>query len=260
MCSMKVKRVSFSSRRACRDAFDWAYTLEDIGYTGWEIVQEGDQCLNQDNIDLVRDIHDTTDLELSLHLPFSDMNMASLNPGIHKEILRQMKGYLELASDLVELAVVHPGYLSPYGAQVPDRAWEQNVRSLQQLSDIAEEHGILLTVENMPDLALVFGRTPEEMMELINDAGRENIKMTLDVGHANTMGLVDEVMTTSKDHISDIHIHDDHGAKDEHLPLGKGNIDWKHVFGELDHYNGTFVTEMANPKEGAQCIEYLKEM
>ncbi len=257
---MKIKRISFSSRRACRDAFDWAYGLEDMGYTGWEIVQEGEQCLNQDKIGLVRDIHDTTDLELSLHLPFSDMNLASLNLGIHQEILRQMEDYLELASDFVELAVVHPGYLSPYGVQVPDKAWEQNVRSLQQLSDIAEEHGILLAVENMPDIALVFGRTPEEMLELIDDAGRENIKMTFDVGHANTMGMVDEFMIACRDHISHIHIHDNHGTKDEHLPLGKGNIDWERLFGDLSHYTGTFVTEMKDLNEGAQCLEYLKEM
>ena len=38
---MQLHRISFSSHEAVEDPFKWAYTLEDHGYTGWEIVQEG---------------------------------------------------------------------------------------------------------------------------------------------------------------------------------------------------------------------------
>ena len=38
---------------------------------------------------------------------------------------------LERASDFVELAVVHPGHLSPLGMQLPDMAWQQNIEGLK---------------------------------------------------------------------------------------------------------------------------------
>ncbi|MDD1742738.1 MAG: sugar phosphate isomerase/epimerase, partial [Methanotrichaceae archaeon] len=36
---------SFSSSAMVDRPFDWAYQLEDLGYSGWEIVSEGKQKL-----------------------------------------------------------------------------------------------------------------------------------------------------------------------------------------------------------------------
>ena len=47
---MQLHRISFSSRAVVEDPFKWAYTLEDHGYTGWEIVQEGSQCLSSKTV------------------------------------------------------------------------------------------------------------------------------------------------------------------------------------------------------------------
>ncbi|WP_407357316.1 sugar phosphate isomerase/epimerase family protein [Methanolobus sp. WCC5] len=257
---MHVRNLSFSSRTAVEDPFNWAWDLEDIGYTGWEMVQEGSQCLNDDNLPQVRDILETTDLTLTIHLPFSDMNLAGLNPGIHDEVMRQMRYYLDLVSGIAELAVLHPGYLSPYGGQVPDKAWEINIRSIQQLCDFAADRGILIAVENMPDIPKIFGRKPGEMIDMLNQVDRDNAYMTLDVGHANTMGLLDEFVEKCFDKIRHIHIHDNHGTHDEHLPLGQGNIDWKKLMESLSAYKGRLVTEMGSLEEGRQCIEYLKKL
>jgi len=62
---MQLQRISYSSRAVAQDPFKWAYTLEDCGYTGWEIVQEGAQCLNSKNIQNLKNISETTGLELN---------------------------------------------------------------------------------------------------------------------------------------------------------------------------------------------------
>lgn len=251
-------RLSFSSRASCAEVFDWAYLLEDIGYEGWEIVHEGEQELTPENIRIVKDIAETTNLGMTLHLPFSDMNLAGLNTKIHKEVLRQMKQALSNAAEIVELAVVHPGYLSPYGAQVPEKARMVCVKSLRELAKNGEEHGILIAVENMPEVPMVFGRTPEDMLALLDEAGADNLKMTLDIGHANTTGLVDEFLDKCMDIIVHCHIHDNKGKHDDHLPLGEGNIDWKKVLGKLADFDGFMVTEMKNLEEGKRCVDFLK--
>ncbi len=38
-------------------------------------------------------------------------------------------------------------------------------------------------------------------------------------------------------YISEIHLHDNHGERDEHLPLGEGNIDLPAVFAQLKMRN-----------------------
>jgi sugar phosphate isomerase/epimerase len=260
MFNMNLRNLSYSSRAAVEDPFNWAYSLEDIGYTGWEIVQEGSQCLNDENIQQVRDILETTNLSLTMHLPFSDMNMAGLNSGIHNEVMRQMKYYLDMASGLVELAVLHPGYLSPYGGQVPDKAWQVNIESIQQLCDFAEERGIIIAVENMPDIPKIYGKIPDEMLDILEQVDRDNVGMTLDVGHANTMGRVDEFVEKCFGKIKHMHIHDNHGVHDEHLPLGQGSIDWKKLMGSISGYKGRLVTEMGSLDEGRQCIGFLKNL
>jgi sugar phosphate isomerase/epimerase len=62
------------------------------------------------------------------------------------------------------------------------------------------------------------------------------------------------------DRISHVHIHDNVGKKDEHLPLGKGTINWKQVMDKLSDYKGIFVTEMSSIEEGIQCLEFLRKL
>ncbi len=259
---MNLKRISFSSRAVVEDPFSWAYELEDHGYTGWEIVQEGTQCLTSETITQVKEIHDTTDLELTLHLPFSDMNLAGLNTGIRNEVLHQMKDYLKIASDFVELAVVHPGYLSPHGAQLPDLAWQTNIESLQSICDFAADCGIMIAVENMPEVPKIFGKYPQEMLQIIEEVNRDNVGLTLDIGHANTIGTGTEIMNDFlnmyKGRISHVHLHDNMGKSDEHLPIGKGNIDWVYVMDSLSNYRGRFVTEVNCVDEGVESLVFLK--
>lgn len=257
---MQLHRTSFSSHATVEDPFKWAYTLEDCGYTGWEIVQEGSQCLNSKNIQNLKNINETTSLELTLHLPFSDMNLAGLNKSIRTEVIRQMKHYITLAANYINLAVIHPGYLSPYGAQVPQEAYLTNLASIQEICDFAADFGILIAVENMPDLPKIFGKYPDEMLEMLESIGSHNVGFTFDVGHANTVGLVNDFLDLLADRISHVHIHDNMGKKDEHLPLGKGTIDWKQVMGKLSGYKGIFVTEMGSLEEGIQCLEFLKSI
>ncbi len=257
---MNISNVGFSSKEVLVEPFEWVYELEDIGFTGWEMVQEGEQRLTPANVNKVKQVLETTDLTLTMHLPFSDMNLAGLNEGIHAEVLRQMEGHLNLASGLTKLAVVHPGYLSPYGSKVPELAWEMNIRSIQRLCDVADEHGIFIAVENMPNFPKIFGKYPQEMLDIINGVDRDNIGMTLDVGHANTMGMLPEFLDLCKDHIIHIHLHDNMGKRDEHLPCGRGNIDWKIVKEGLKDYKGRCVTEMSNLEEGRECIDFLRAL
>jgi sugar phosphate isomerase/epimerase len=195
-----------------------------------------------------------------MHLPFSDMNLAGLNDGIRNEALRQMYRCLELGNEIVELAVVHPGYLSPYGSQVPERAWRTHIESIRHVCDTAEKYGITIAVENMPEMPYIFGKYPDEMLRTLEEVDRDNLGMTLDVGHANTAGVVDEFLEKCKEHILHMHIHDNHGISDEHLPLGRGTVQWKKVMESLKGYNGRLVTEMATLQEGEECIAYIQSL
>jgi sugar phosphate isomerase/epimerase len=250
---------SFSSSALVDRPFDWAYQLEDLGYTGWEIVNEGRQKLTVENVSLAREIVETTKLVITIHLPYSDLNLASMNQPIWDETVRQMKACLSLASDFSRLAVAHPGHLSPLGMQMPDKAWSQNILGLQQLCDHAADLDMVIAVENMVNMPALLGRRPEEIMGIIENIDRENVGFILDVGHANTNGNVEKFLEL-RDHVIHVHIHDNHGSKDEHLPVGTGTVPWEKVAAALAAYRGRMVTESRSLEEGRLSVLRLKEL
>ena len=53
-----------------------------------------------------------------------------------------------------------------------------------------------------------------------------NIGVCLDLGHAHITVGVAEAIATLGNRIASVHVHDNHGMKDEHLWPGDGTIDW----------------------------------
>jgi sugar phosphate isomerase/epimerase len=58
----------------------------------------------------IKEIYETTSLVLSLHVPFSDLNIASVNVGIWAESIRQIKESVDKVHEFIQdICVVHPG-------------------------------------------------------------------------------------------------------------------------------------------------------
>ncbi len=250
---------SFSSSKLVDRPFDWAYQLEDLGYSGWEIVNEGRQRLTPENQAEAKQIAETTDLVITIHLPYSDLNLASMNQPIWEETVRQMKACLSLACDFARLAVVHPGHLSPLGMQMPDAAWSQNITGIRQICDHAADLDMKIAVENMVNMPALLGRRPEEIAGILETVDRENVGFIFDVGHANTNGNVENFLKL-KDIIIHAHMHDNHGERDEHLPVGNGTVPWNKVAAGLKDYKGRIVTESRSLEEGQRSVNRLKKL
>jgi len=250
---------SFSSSKLVDRPFDWAYQLEDLGYSGWEIVNEGRQRLTPENQAEAKQIAETTDLVITIHLPYSDLNLASMNQPIWEETVRQMKACLSLACDFARLAVVHPGHLSPLGMQMPDAAWSQNITGIRQICDHAADLDMKIAVENMVNMPALLGRRPEEIAGILETVDRENVGFIFDVGHANTNGNVENFLKL-KDIIIHAHMHDNHGERDEHLPVGNGTVPWNKVAASLKDYKGRIVTESRSLEEGQRSVNRLKKL
>ena len=99
-------------------------------------------------------------------------------------------------------------------------------------------------------------RFPEELIGMTE--GIEGIGMTFDFGHAHTIGKVNEFLpyVGRADHI---HIHDNHGISDEHLPLGDGTINWERVGSTIAaHYKGRIVIEGRSAEEAKRSLAVFK--
>lgn len=230
--------------------------LEDLisaGFDGWEVIAEGRQSLDEEMISLIEYATSSYGLEISVHAPFSDLNIASLNEPIWKESLKQISAAIEGLANYARVVVIHPGYVSPLAVLCPNKALEKNQQALAILAICAKEYGIKATVENMVNINFLLGRFPEEIQAMFLD----DLGFTFDVGHAHTAGAVRSFLRMPIDHI---HLHDNNGKTDDHLVLGSGSINWEPIMRAFQRYKGIFVLECRTLDEGVQSLAYLRSI
>ena len=124
--------------------------------------------------------------------------------------------------------IIHPDM--PFGWDSepdPAFAYETNMALFCALLPIAEEEGVILCIENMPMKAHAISRT-DRMYEFVREVNHPNLGMCLDTGHANVFAddcgeavrLIAPVLRT-------LHVHDNLGDRDSHLPPHAGTVNWE---------------------------------
>ena len=102
------------------------------------------------------------------------------------------------------------------------RSIEYAHTALEHLGAFARPLGVKLLVENL----LSEATTPEHLLLILELGHLTNVGICLDLGHAHcTVGVMEAIATLGNKIVS-VHVHDNHGLKDEHLWPGDGTIDW----------------------------------
>lgn len=211
--------------------FPFCDMLEKIAheFNSWEIVAEGKHILPDLESDFLK-YAPSYDLSFSVHAPMSDINIGSLNANILevslKELLSCMKSCYKLE---IETITVHPGFMTPIGLADPTKVIDTTKASLFRLEAEAAELGLKIAFENMPASPMCMGKTPEELLTLLE--GTE-LGICFDIGHAHTTQTLDGFLKL-KERFVNIHIHDNMGVSDEHLPIGSGTIDFEYLLQKL---------------------------
>lgn len=205
------------------------------------------------------DLINSYDLKTSVHSPLSDINIASLNESIRKASVREIKDSIDLASKIdASVVIVHPGHMAFLVREFKDELMQSSFKSLKECLKYAEEYGINLCVENMPEMDGMICKSLEELYELTQKTGAS---IALDVGHAHSMGLsVDEML--KYDNIGHIHLSDNDGSFDNHDAIGSKNIDFKSLFKGLKKrkFDGVCVIEVKEQDEILESLDYIKKL
>ncbi len=217
----------FSASSRVWDNPEWIFGIEEAGFSGWEIVSDGNFRLDDPvHRDRIAGVLASTSLNVTVHAPYSDLNPATLNYPIWEETVRQLCSCVSAAADFTDRITIHPGYLSPLCKMMPERAWAQQKEAIRQIGLCAADHGVLACLENMIAIKEFFCQDPDELLGMVE--GLDGIGITIDFGHANTRGLVPQFAAIAC-RANHIHIHDNHGSSDVHLPLCRVTVPWRIV-------------------------------
>jgi len=185
------------------------------------------------------------------------VNIGSFNTRIREEAVRQVIEAIHVAADLgMKTVTLHPGFLSPISFPDPHKVVEITKDSVQRIDSSVSGLDIKVGVENMPDMIVTTCRRVQDLLHVIE--GTE-IGVCFDVGHANTTGEIENFLQLT-DKFVNVHLHDNDGESDHHMPPGEGTVDFETVLGELSHYDGTFVLEARSWDGALSGKEYLEKL
>ena len=142
---------------------------------------------------------------------------------------------------------MHPGHIGGLGVYVKESALVRLNESLDAIIGRAQALGLAVCLENMfprchayfqpPDFVGILQRFPD-------------LKLTLDTGHAN-IGVpggqrILKFIEKFGRRIGHLHISDNFGERDDHIPVGTGNIDFLKTVKALKKcgYNDTATLEI----------------
>jgi sugar phosphate isomerase/epimerase len=166
-------------------------------------------------------------LSITLHGPFYDLAPGAMD----KKVLRATRERLRQAFDLVPLfepasIVCHTGYDSKRYNDDKDLWLDTALETWAPLVQDLEGTTTTLMIEN------VYEKTPDILLRLLKGLHTRKAGFCFDAGHMNAFsdtslqGWLDELGPFVKE----LHIHDNHGIRDDHLAIGAGNIDFDTLF------------------------------
>lgn len=247
--------LSFSHRIQSESDVRSIQSLEDRGFSGCELFFPEREPIDGPTLRLVGEVSATTGLLLTAHLPFKNLNIASVYPYVRDSSVELLAGIVGDLADYVDIVTLHTGYASPSVSGGPEKAIECCVLSLARICDRAAPHDIVVGVENAMNERHMVGRTVDEMERIIAGVGRGNLGLTLDVGHARLTGNVEEYASW-KGYVVEVHAHDNFGYSDEHLALGRGKIDWGRIHDAFYGLHCPLVLEHRTLEEGEESVRH----
>ena len=221
----------------------------EIGFEGGELDRASRSELREAAGRLLR-----AGCRITLHGPFWD-----LNPGSVDFLIRQMSRLrLQQFLDLLDVfqprqVVCHTGY-DPRHHHGHRQLWmDRSLAAWEPLVKRAESCKVPLLLEN------VWEYDPYLHKELFESLESPCFGFCLDVGHQNSFSrtILAIWLEVLSPFLKEMHLHDNDGTGDDHLPIGRGNIDFGLLFGFLKE-NGIEPLLTLEPHEEAHLPESLR--
>ena len=225
-----------------------------------EVADSGNHALNPRRVERLQELASSYELQYSIHAPYADTNLSADDDLIREWILKRIRASIRFASELdAHHLVIHPGWTTATESFTRGRSWELNLRSLYWLLRYAGDYGVSCLIENVPNPTPYLLVSVDDF-QLFEDEMDPPMDIVFDVAHAHLQGEEYEFIEKFGSKIKHIHISDNFGESDEHLPLGEGNINWGKVIDALQdaRFSGWLVIESYDKME--QNIEYLQNL
>jgi sugar phosphate isomerase/epimerase len=162
----------------------------------------------------------------TFHAPFEDLWPGARDEEARRLAVRRLRQAIALAPLFRPRGiVVHGGYYGWVYDFESDKWIEPARRTFGEVMETAEKEGVDLFLEN------VFDETPEHLLRLQRSVGSKRMGFCFDAGHATLFSElpVHRWVEAFGPDLRELHLHDNRGRRDDHLPVGEGGINFRGV-------------------------------
>jgi len=172
-------------------------------------------------------------LRITQHGPYLGLNPADPDEQKRRFTVKKYREAFSAAEAMGSSAIVlHAGYAKKRYKGDVDRWLECAMKTWPEFVKRAEDSGIIIAAEN------ILEREPAPLLRLVEELNSPNFRLCIDSGHLNIFSKAPFELwfKTLGPYIAELHLHDNSGNTDEHLPLGEGSIDFSGYFRLLRKY------------------------
>jgi len=258
-------KLGYSSATAGIYEIDEVFRLaEQLSLDFVELTYEMSSFLaNIQTVKKVNELQAATGIEVSLHLPFIDLNIASLIPAVRQATVDETLRALDYAQRVNAIAsVLHTGSFFLYQ---PVES-EESLLALEQSLELLQSHNHNIALENLAVFADSVIKGPEMLKEISDKFDFYNC---LDMGHAHieqghawtlpTDDLIQDYIDILGSKIRHLHLCNNDGKYDLHQATDNGSIDFSKYAEYFANFEASICLEVAGGKEAVRkSAEELK--
>ena len=230
MAAIGFNMRSIGEHRTAREAVDFAteHGIRGIELDGRYLWYD---VLSTDDMRHMRVQGAAHGIHYSIHFPHN-ARPGSHDPEVRARNLSELEKTIRFANGIgARVIVVHTSKMDATGvdpAQAPEavrlQAMDHAVEFLRSAAPAAEDHGVVLAVENLLHMPGDVLRAYDELVEVVRRADSPVIGITLDTGHAERTDGLDAAVETFRPHLRHLHVHDCVDGEDHH-EVGEGGLD-----------------------------------
>lgn len=195
---------------------------------------------------------------ISIHGPFVGIRQTHRDCLLKEAVKKRMQMTYEVAKELKpEILVMHSGIigdikkwkLTDFWLEETTAFWKEEIKRY-------EKEEIKIVIENLVE------EIPDILIELCDAVNSDFFALCLDTGHMNVFSKLSssEWVKRMDDRLQYVHLHDNNGENDDHLPVGKGNIDFDSFFDSIKNRKDIIIALELDNSTPEEKLENLSEV
>lgn len=198
-------------------------------------------------------------LRVTFHAPFMDLRPGAIDPAIRRVTAERLSRVFALIPWFRPRSIVcHPSFDSRYYVSAEQQWIDNSLETWRGLLGQVRGTETIIALEN------VYERGPQQIRLLLDALDSPQVRFCFDTGHANAFGdaTPGQWLESLGGMLGEVHIHDNHGMADEHLPVGEGTFPFSELLAGIRERNLTpiLTLESHSEKNLRRTLENLRTM